>query len=499
MTTPAEVWVVDDDETIRFILQRALRRSGYEVQVFDSVGSVSKALEKSEPSVVLTDIRLPDDDGLSLMDTLQQRGLELPVIAMTAFSDLGQTVTAFQKGVFDYLSKPFDLDQVLSVVARAIAPSGQVAEIPQQGSSNQLLGESQAMQDVFRTIGRLYRSDINVLITGETGTGKEVVARVLHQHSPRSDGPFIALNTAAIPAELLESELFGHERGAFTGAHARRVGRFEEAASGTLFLDEIGDMPLSLQTRLLRVLAEGDYYRVGGRDLLKANVRIIAATHQDLEEKVREGSFREDLYHRLNVIHIALPALRNRREDVGLLARRFLNQAAHELGLEEKVLRSDSLKQLEQFDWPGNVRQLQNICRQLSVMAPSEQIFPEDLPAEVRSPLKAEHRLSGPWPEQLRHWAIAELAAGGGNLVGRAQSELERVLIDCVLEQTGGQRIKAAEILGLGRNTLTRKLKLHNGQEETLVETGYAGDEEADSGYPEEMENRPGFQRTGST
>jgi two-component system nitrogen regulation response regulator GlnG len=479
MTAPAEVWVVDDDESIRFILQRALRRSGYEVQCFDSVGSVSKALEVAVPQVVLTDIRLPDDDGLSLMETLHQRKLELPVIAMTAFSDLGQTVSAFQKGVFDYLSKPFDLDQVLSVVARAITPSGQEVEIPQQGSSETLLGESPAMQDVFRTIGRLYRSDINVLITGETGSGKEVVARVLHQHSPRSEGPFIALNTAAIPAELLESELFGHERGAFTGAHARRLGRFEEAAKGTLFLDEIGDMPLSLQTRLLRVLAEGDYYRVGGRDLLKADVRIIAATHQDLEEKVRDGSFREDLYHRLNVIHIALPPLRERREDVGLLARRFLHMAAKELGLEEKVLRADSLKQLEQFDWPGNVRQLQNICRQLSVMAPAEQIFPEDLPVEIRSPARSKEAtgVSGDWPEQLRHWAMTELGSGGGNLVGRAQAELERVLIDCVLEQTGGQRIRAAELLGLGRNTLTRKLKLHH----ELIQDSSKPENEAES------------------
>ncbi len=494
MNQAAEVWVVDDDETIRFILQRALRRSGYEVQCFDSVGSVSKALETAVPQAVLTDIRLPDDDGLSLMDTLQRREIEVPVIAMTAFSDLGQTVTAFQKGVFDYLSKPFDLDQVLSVIARAITPSGQVTRTPQQGGSGQLLGESPAMQDVFRTIGRLYRSDINVLITGETGSGKEVVARVLHQHSPRAEGPFIALNTAAIPAELLESELFGHERGAFTGAHARRVGRFEEAAAGTLFLDEIGDMPLSLQTRLLRVLAEGEYYRVGGRDLLKANVRIIAATHQDLEQKVREGSFREDLYHRLNVIHIALPPLRDRREDVGLLARRFLQQAALELGLEEKVLRAESLKQLEQFDWPGNVRQLQNICRQLSVMAPAEQIFPEDLPAEVRRPGRIKLPDAASWPEQLRRWALTELAAGGSNLVGRAQAELERVLIACVLEQTGGQRIKAAELLGLGRNTLTRKLKLLAESDDAVGNSSENVDENKASDLP-----RTGFQRTGST
>jgi two-component system nitrogen regulation response regulator GlnG len=479
VSVSAEVWVVDDDEAIRFILQRALSRSGYEVECFDSVGAISAALEKKAPQVIITDIRLPDDDGLSLMDTLKQLQLDLPVIAMTAFSDLGQTVTAFQKGVFEYLSKPFDLDQVLSVVSRAITPSGVPEEPETQGSSGQLLGESAAMQEVFRTIGRLYRSDISVLITGETGTGKEVVAKVLHQHSPRADGPFIALNTAAIPAELLESELFGHERGAFTGAHARRVGRFEEASGGTLFLDEIGDMPLSLQTRLLRVLAEGDYYRVGGRDLLKSNVRIIAATHQDLEVKVQEGSFREDLYHRLNVIHIALPPLRERREDVGLLARRFLQQAAQELGLEEKSLRADTLRQLELFEWPGNVRQLQNICRQLSVMAPAEQVFPEDLPSELMQTGKTGDRVSGPWPDQLRDWALAELSAGGGNLVGRAQAELERVLIDCVLEQTGGQRIKAAELLGLGRNTLTRKLKLQNEQDELAEESS--------------------FQRTGST
>ena len=451
------VWVVDDDEAIRFVLQRALRRSGYDVQCFGDVRSVRRALIESAPQAILTDIRLPDDDGLSLIDALQRRGDDIPVIAMTAYSDLDQTVSAYQKGVFDYLPKPFDLDQVVSVVERAIAPAP-AAGVDPSDSRNQLLGESAAMQEVFRTIGRLYRSDINVLITGETGSGKEVVARVLHQHSPRAGKPFIALNTAAIPAELLESELFGHERGAFTGAHARREGRFEEAAGGTLFLDEIGDMPLALQTRLLRVLAGGDYYRVGGRDLLRADARIIAATHQDLEVKVRNGSFREDLYHRLNVIHLALPPLRERREDIGLLARRFLQQAASELGLEEKRLRADTLELLVRYDWPGNVRQLQNLCRQLSVMAPAEQIFPQDLPAEIRSPAAAQAP-SGGWPEELRRWARAELHAGGIDLVGRAQAELERVLIDCALERTGGQRIKAAELLGLGRNTLTRKLK----------------------------------------
>jgi two-component system nitrogen regulation response regulator GlnG len=382
---------------------------------------------------------------------------------MTAYSDLDQAVNAFQKGVFDYLPKPFDLDQMISVVDRAVAPGNSKPGRTESASDNQLLGESPAMQEVFRTIGRLSRSDISVMITGETGSGKEVVARVLHTHSPRAKYPFVALNTAAVPAELLESELFGHERGAFTGAHTRREGRFEEAAGGTLFLDEIGDMPLALQTRLLRVLAEGDFYRVGGRDLLNSDVRIIAATHQDLESKVAEGSFREDLFHRLNVIHIKLPPLRDRKEDIGLLARRFLQQAADELGLEQKHLRDDTLMVLEQFNWPGNVRQLLNVCRQLSVMAPAEQIFPDDLPAEVLNATNSVPH-GGEWSDGLRRWAQAELLAGGDNLVGRAQAELERVLIDCALDQTGGQRIRAAELLGLGRNTLTRKLKTHKQQ-----------------------------------
>jgi two-component system nitrogen regulation response regulator GlnG len=297
-----------------------------------------------------------------------------------------------------------------------------------------------------------------VLITGETGSGKEVVSRVLHQHSPRANGPFVAINTAAIPAELLESELFGHEKGAFTGAHSRRVGRFEEAAGGTLFLDEIGDMPLALQTRLLRVLAEGDYYRVGGRDLLKADARVIAATHQDLEEKVRAGNFREDLYHRLNVIHIALPPLRERTEDIPILANRFMVQVASELGLEVKRLREETLQLLERYSWPGNVRQLLNLCRQLCVMAPGDQVFPEDLPAELLADQEPSTTTDG-WTEALENWARKELLSGRNELFGRAQAELERILIDCALEQTGGQRIKAAELLGLGRNTLTRKLQ----------------------------------------
>jgi two-component system nitrogen regulation response regulator GlnG len=345
------------------------------------------------------------------------------------------------------------------VVERAVAPGVKDEEKEaEKKTGNQLLGESPAMQEVFRTIGRLSRSDVSVLITGETGSGKEVVARALHQHSPRSNGHFVAINTAAVPAELLESELFGHERGSFTGAHSRREGRFEEAAGGTLFLDEIGDMPLALQTRLLRVLAEGDFYRVGGRDLLLADVRIIAATHQDLETKVSEGSFREDLYHRLNVIHIALPPLRDRTEDIVILARRFMVQVADELGLEEKHLRPETIKVLEGLPWPGNVRQLQNLCRQLCVMAPGEQIFPEDIPREIIGQ-QISHGPTGQWPDLLRKWARSELASGGTDLVGRAQAELEGVLIECALEQTGGQRQKAAGLLGLGRNTLTRKLQ----------------------------------------
>jgi two-component system nitrogen regulation response regulator GlnG len=458
MTQRPDIWVVEDDEAIRYVLQRALSRSGYEVQCFESVADVSLALERATPRAILTDIRLPDADGLNILDLLQRQGATVPVIAMTAYSDLDQAVKAFQKGVFDYLPKPFDLDQVIAVVARAVAPGSAPADQVDDAADSQLLGESPAMQEVFRTIGRLSRSDISVLITGETGSGKEVVARMLHLHSPRSRRPFVALNTAAVPAELLETELFGHERGAFTGAHARREGRFEEAAGGTLFLDEIGDMPLALQTRLLRVLAEGDFYRVGGRDLLTADVRIVAATHQDLAARVSEGSFREDLYHRLNVIHIALPPLRHRAEDIGLLARRSLHLAAGELGLDEKRLRKDTLAIMEQFYWPGNVRQLQNICRQLSVMAPAELIFPEDLPAEMLS-VTTEPAAGLEWPHELRRWAKTELRAGGENLVGRAQNELERVLIECALEQTGGQRIRAAELLGLGRNTLTRKLK----------------------------------------
>jgi two-component system nitrogen regulation response regulator GlnG len=458
MTEQPVIWVVDDDDAIRFVLERALGRAGYQTQSFGSVGAVSSALDDSKPAVIITDIRLPDADGLSVLQILEERGIEIPVIAMTAFSDLDQAVSAFQSGVFDYLSKPFDLDKVLAVVARASAVPITAPREEQANLSSHLIGESPAMQEVFRTIGRLSRSGISVLLTGETGTGKEVVARALHQHSPRSQGPFVAINTAAVPAELLESELFGHEKGSFTGAYTRRPGRFEEAAGGTLFLDEIGDMPLPLQTRLLRVLAEGDYHRVGGRDLLRTDVRVLTATHQDLESKIAEGSFREDLYHRLNVITIELPPLRERSEDIALLARHFLRQAAEEMGLEEKYLLPETIQVLEKKAWPGNVRQLQNLCQQLCVMAPGEQILPVDLPAGLREKDSLGASAES-WSEALQVWTRKALYRGETDLMSEARGELERIVLDCALEHTGGKRVEAARLLGLGRNTLTRKLK----------------------------------------
>ena len=457
MSDPATIWVVDDDETIRFVLDRALSRRGFRVRQFEAVGEVREALASDTPRAIVTDIRLPDADGLSVLQAMEQQGKELPVIAMTAYSDLDQAVNAFQHGVFDYLPKPFDLDKVIAVVERAVAEGGREAPEPLQPTGERLLGESPAMQEVFRTIGRLSRSDISVLITGETGSGKELVARALHHHSPRSGKPFVAINTAAIPTELLESELFGHERGAFTGAHLRRIGRFEEAAGGTLFLDEIGDMPLALQTRLLRVLAEGEFHRVGGRDLLQADVRVIAATHQELQAKIAQGSFREDLYHRLNVINIALPPLRDRPEDIDLLAETFLARVAAELGLEEKRLSEGAYKLLRAYSWPGNVRQLLNVCRQLCVMAPGEQILAQDLPGEIQDTSARPDQDN--WRQALKAWARQALAKGETDLMRRAGPQFEAVLIEAALDQTGGQRQKAARLLGLGRNTLTRKLQ----------------------------------------
>lgn len=469
MTKAVTTWIVDDDEAIRFVLERALGRAGYKTRTFGTVTDITDALKTDQPDVILTDIRLPDADGLQVLQSLDDLKLDIPVIAMTAFSDLNQAVAAFQSGVFDYLSKPFDLDQVLSVVGRASADSAAAPVHEPKIQSNQMIGESAAMQEVFRTIGRLSRTGISVMITGETGVGKEVVAQALHQHSPRSSGPFVAINTAAIPSELLESELFGHERGSFTGAHARHAGRFEEAAGGTLFLDEIGDMPLPLQTRLLRVLAEGDYYRVGGRDLLRADVRIITATHQDLKAKIKDGSFREDFYHRLNVIPISLPPLRERREDIPLLARHFLHRASIELGLEEKHLLPQTIEALQRKVFPGNVRQLQNLCQQLCVMAPGEQIFPEDLPASLSEAGASQPSQHG-WQEGLRRWTLNALSSGQPDVMAQARHHLEKIILDCALDHTGGKRVEAAKLLGLGRNTLTRKLKEFEQAEEAEVD-----------------------------
>jgi two-component system nitrogen regulation response regulator GlnG len=457
MAEGARVWIVDDDEAIRFVLERSLTRAGYSIRVFDRVADVCKTLSSESPDAIITDIRLPDDDGLRVLDALAEVGKQVPVIAITGYSDLDQAVSAFQQGVFDYLPKPFDLDQVLSVLASAVAGHSKASPGDSRPEEGSMIGDSAPMQEVFRTIGRLSRSSISVLITGETGTGKEVVAHALHRHSPRSGAPFVAINTAAIPSELLESELFGHERGSFTGAHARRQGRFEEAEGGTLFLDEIGDMPLSLQTRLLRVLAEKDYYRIGGRDLLRADVRVIAATHQNLEARVASGAFREDLYHRLNVISIALPPLRDRPGDVAALAEHFLHQAADDMSLEIKRLRPETLEILAAHPWPGNVRQLQNLCRQLCVMAPGKQVFPEDLPGELLTGAIQQGQAS--WQGLLREWSRAALNSGQPDLMAAVRKDMENVLFQEALEHSGGKRIEAARLLGVGRNTLTRKLK----------------------------------------
>jgi two-component system nitrogen regulation response regulator GlnG len=457
MNKSARVWIVDDDETIRFVLERALSRAGYKVEVFSTIAAVSAALETDTPNVIVTDIHLPDDDGLQIIKNLKTLEKTVPVIAITGYSDLDQAVAAFKQGVFDYIPKPFDLDQVLQVVARAAAGSEGIESSFEAVPKNRLLGDSAPMQEVFRTVGRLSRSSVSVLITGETGTGKDLVARALHEHSPRSAGPFVAINTAAVPAELLESELFGHERGAFTGAHERRAGRFEEAAGGTLFLDEIGDMPLSLQTRLLRVLAEGDYYRVGGRDMLSADVRIIAATHQDLPARIRNGGFREDLYHRLNVINITLPPLRDRVEDIPVLAQHFLNQAAQDIGLDEKRLRPETLELMKTMPWSGNVRQLQNLCQHICVMAPGEQVYPEDISLEVDTGYQNGHNSS--WLDKLRQWTRTAMVSGRSDLMAEARDQLEEVMLECALEHTNGRKVEAAKLLGVGRNTLSRKLK----------------------------------------
>ena len=507
MTKALEIWVVDDDESIRWVMQKSLMRAGMKVQTFEGAAELFDALDEDTPDVLITDIRMPGVSGLELMERVRRDRPGLPVIVMTAHSDLDAAVASYKGGAFEYLPKPFDVDVVAELVRRAAARRTVIEPLPELGPTA-IIGEAPAMQDVFRAIGRLSQSQITVMITGESGTGKELVARALHVNSPRGSKPFIAVNTAAIPKDLMESEFFGHERGAFTGAQTQRKGRFEQADGGSLFLDEIGDMPADLQTRLLRVLQNGEFYRVGGVSPVKVDVRVIAATHQDLEELVKDGRFREDLYHRLNVIRVRIPSLAERSQDIPLLMRHFLVQAAKELQAETKRVQPEVMDRLQRFSWPGNVRQLENVCRWLTVMAPGQDVHLNDLPPELREvearvetrsapaelapvtsapveeppprkiPLETitaapEPRIEAPpsqhieaqrlsdatWFDMLREWADEEFATGRSDLLGEATPRFERTLIEAALSATKGQRQEAARRLGWGRNTLTRKIQ----------------------------------------
>ena len=452
------VWIVDDDRSIRWVFEKALTREGIPFRVFSSAQEALALLDTETPQVVVSDIRMPGGSGFDFLDQLKALHPSLPVIIMTAYSDLESAVAAFQGGAYEYLPKPFDVDNALELIRRALDESARTTEVLEEGGETpEILGQAPAMQEVFRAIGRLSQSNATVLINGESGTGKELVARALHRHSARAKKPFIAINTAAIPKELLESELFGHERGAFTGANTLRRGRFEQAEGGTLFLDEIGDMPADLQTRLLRVLSDGQFYRVGGHAPIATHVRIIAATHQDLEARVREGLFREDLFHRLNVIRMRLPSLRERRQDIPLLARHFLQKSARELNVETKRLTDVATRFLESLDWRGNVRQLENICHWLTVMAPGGSVDMADLPAE----LKGEAPLSATidWRSALELEVAHALTRGERGILDRLSQDFERALITQALIHTGGRRIEAAQLMGWGRNTLTRKIQ----------------------------------------
>ena len=454
------VWVVDDDRSIRWVLEKAFKQADMEVKSYEQADSVLKALNNAQPDAIISDIRMPGMDGLELLSRIHSRYPDLPVIIITAHTDLDAAVSAYQGGAFEYLPKPFDVDEAVELTRRAVKHhreiSGEREELVQE--ETEIIGEAPSMQEVFRAIGRLSRSNITVLINGESGTGKELVAQALHRHSPRADNPFIALNMAAIPRDLLESELFGHEKGAFTGAQSARKGRFEQADGGTLFLDEIGDMPAELQTRLLRVLADGEFYRVGGHSPVKVDVRIIAATHQNLEKRVESGSFREDLFHRLNVIRINLPALRERREDIPLLANHFLRLAADELNVDIKTLDKESTEYLGKLDWPGNVRQLENTCRWLTVMSPGQIIHLDDLPPELLTTEQRE-KPDGDWIQALRYWTNRQLSRGDSAILDIAVPMFEKVMIETALQKAGGRRQDAAKLLGWGRNTLTRKIK----------------------------------------
>ncbi len=463
MNSNAKVWVADDDSSIRWVLERALTQAGIENQSFSDADELLRHMASDKPDVIISDIRMPGTDGLELLSQINATCPELPVIITTAHSDLDSAVTSYQKGAFEYLPKPFDLDEVIAITERALAHAREkraVAPAMEALPQAEIIGEAPAMQEVFRAIGRLAHSNITVLINGESGTGKELVARALHRHSPRANQPFIALNMAAIPKDLMESELFGHEKGAFTGANTKRQGRFEQADGGTLFLDEIGDMPAETQTRLLRVLADGEFYRVGGHVPVKVDVRIIAATHQDLEGLVQRGDFREDLFHRLNVIRIHIPKLAERREDIPKLMQYFFQQAADELGGEPKILLPETEDFLCSLEWPGNVRQLENCCRWITVMASGREVHLSDLPPELgtttETAITNEH---SDWRDLLYNWARNELVQGKQQILQEAVPAFEKVMIEVALQHTQGRKRDAAELLGWGRNTLTRKIR----------------------------------------
>ena len=464
MITKANVWIVDDDRSIRWVLQKALESVNIDVRVFENALQVIDALKNDLPDVLVSDIRMPGMDGLQLLADIKQSTPDLPVIVMTAYSDLDSAVSVYEGGAFEYLPKPFDVDEAVELVQRAIEHCKQLDYTDEEAGTlgMDIIGEAPAMQEVFRAIGRLARSNITVLINGESGTGKELVANALHKHSPRRNSPFVALNMAAIPKELMESELFGHEKGAFTGAHAMRRGRFEQADGGTLFLDEIGDMPLELQTRLLRVLSDGEFFRVGGHSAVKSDVRIVAATHQNLEQLVERGEFREDLFHRLNVIRIQIPALRERQEDVPALASYFLNKAATELSVQAKTLSPEVERHLSRLAWPGNVRQLENTCRWLTVMSPSKVVQMDDLPSELINESSIEQQGASSWQSNFKQWAAKKALTGQEGALADILPEVEHLLMEVALEKTAGKRQEAAKLLGWGRNTLTRKLKESN-------------------------------------
>lgn len=465
MSQQETVWIVDDDRSIRWVLEKTLEQEGIQCRLFESAEALANMIGKEQPTVIISDIRMPGMDGLTLLNQLQKEHPYIPVIIMTAHSDLESAVASYQGGAFEYLPKPFDVEEAVSLIKRAILhhnkskPESIAAAVEaEQLAEKEIIGEAPAMQEVFRAIGRLANSNITVLINGESGTGKELVAQALHRHSPRASSPFIALNMAAIPHDLIESELFGHEKGAFTGANTQRRGRFEQANGGTLFLDEIGDMPAETQTRLLRVLADGEFYRVGGHIPVKVDVRIIAATHQDLEGLVTKGSFREDLFHRLNVIRVHLPKLAERREDIPKLARHFLSRAAEELHVEPKVLTKDTENYMSHLEWPGNVRQLENTCRWLIVMASGREVLIEDLPPELLNTPPSE-RPYGSWEDALKNWVDSALASGQKGILEQAVPKFERIMIETALTHTAGRRRDASLLLGWGRNTLTRKIK----------------------------------------